>query len=154
MMKTTNAPRVAFLLLLSLITSAWSPVVSVPRVQRERKASSPQQSTPAKPTTTPVPSPTAAPQQSPSPATLQLVARSSAPAKSLAELQGRITDILKKPELQSAMIGVKVVSLDSGHVLFEENSEKLLRPASNMKIYTVATAIDRLTPDFRFTTSV
>jgi D-alanyl-D-alanine carboxypeptidase/D-alanyl-D-alanine-endopeptidase (penicillin-binding protein 4) len=52
------------------------------------------------------------------------------------------------------MVGVKVTSLDTGRVLFEENAQKLLRPASNMKIYTVATALDRLSPDYRFTTSV
>src|SRR4030095_11943201 len=59
-----------------------------------------------------------------------------------------------KPELSPAIVGVKVVSLDTGRVLFEENSAKLLRPASNMKLYTVAAALDRLSPDFRFTTSV
>jgi len=52
------------------------------------------------------------------------------------------------------MVGVKVVSLDTGRILFEENAHKLLRPASNMKLYTVATALDRLSPDFRFVTSV
>jgi D-alanyl-D-alanine carboxypeptidase/D-alanyl-D-alanine-endopeptidase (penicillin-binding protein 4) len=52
------------------------------------------------------------------------------------------------------MIGIKVVSLDTGRVLFEDNATKLLRPASNMKLYTVATALDRLSPDFRFTTSI
>lgn len=52
------------------------------------------------------------------------------------------------------MVGVKVVSLDNGRIVFEENAGKLLRPASNMKIYTVATALDRLTPDYRFNTSV
>ncbi|HEX6283315.1 MAG TPA: D-alanyl-D-alanine carboxypeptidase/D-alanyl-D-alanine-endopeptidase, partial [Pyrinomonadaceae bacterium] len=74
--------------------------------------------------------------------------------KTLAELQTRISAILDKPELAPATIGVKVTSLDSGRVLFEENAIKLLRPASNMKIYTVATALDRLTPEYRFTTSV
>lgn len=74
--------------------------------------------------------------------------------KTLAELQTRISAILDKPELAPATIGVKVTSLDSGRVLFEENAVKLLRPASNMKIYTVATALDRLTPEYRFTTSV
>ena len=39
-------------------------------------------------------------------------------------------------------------------MLFEENALKLLRPASNMKLYTVATALDKLSPDFRFITSV
>jgi D-alanyl-D-alanine carboxypeptidase/D-alanyl-D-alanine-endopeptidase (penicillin-binding protein 4) len=52
------------------------------------------------------------------------------------------------------MVGVKVVSLDNGRIVFEENAAKLLRPASNMKIYTVAAALDRLTPDYRFNTSV
>jgi D-alanyl-D-alanine carboxypeptidase/D-alanyl-D-alanine-endopeptidase (penicillin-binding protein 4) len=52
------------------------------------------------------------------------------------------------------MVAVKVASLDTGRVLFEENAHKLVRPASNMKLYTIATALDRLTPDFRFTTSV
>jgi len=52
------------------------------------------------------------------------------------------------------MVGVKVVSLDNGRIVFEENAVKLLRPASNMKIYTVAAALDRLTPDYRFSTSV
>src|SRR5439155_10850818 len=44
--------------------------------------------------------------------------------------------------------------LDTGKILFAENADKLLRPASNMKIYTVAAALDRLSPDFRFVTSV
>lgn len=52
------------------------------------------------------------------------------------------------------MVGVKVVSLANSGVVFEENSEKLLRPASNMKLYTVAAALDRLSPDYRFKTSV
>ena len=86
-------------------------------------------------------------------AQLSAFAQSAAP-KTVAELQTRISQILAKPELAPALIGIKVASLDSGRVLFEENAAKLLRPASNMKIYTVATALDRLTPDYRFTTSV
>src|SRR6185437_11657983 len=74
--------------------------------------------------------------------------------KTLPELRAKISEVLAKPELSSAMIGIKVVSLDNGRVLFEENAEKLLRPASNMKLYTVATALDRLSPDYRFVTSV
>jgi D-alanyl-D-alanine carboxypeptidase/D-alanyl-D-alanine-endopeptidase (penicillin-binding protein 4) len=74
--------------------------------------------------------------------------------KTLPELRSKITEVLAKPELSSAMVGVKVVSLDTGRVIFEENAAKLLRPASNMKIYTVAAALDRLSPDYRFSTSV
>lgn len=84
-------------------------------------------------------------------------AQQAAPApsgKPLAELQARISEVLAKPELASAIVGVKVTSLDTGRVLFEENAAKLLRPASNMKIYTVAAALDKLSPDYRFNTSV
>lgn len=77
-----------------------------------------------------------------------------APPKTVAELQTRISAVLTKPELAPAMVGVKVVSLDTGKVIFEENAAKLLRPASNMKIYTVAAALDKLSPDYRFVTSV
>jgi D-alanyl-D-alanine carboxypeptidase/D-alanyl-D-alanine-endopeptidase (penicillin-binding protein 4) len=89
--------------------------------------------------------PAASAQQAPKPVTS---------TKTVAELQARISEILAKSELASAMVGVKVVSLDTGRVLFEENAAKLLRPASNMKLYTVATALDRLSPDYRFVTSV
>src|SRR4030095_11817598 len=78
----------------------------------------------------------------------------SSPTATVADLQARISEVLRKPELAPAMIGVKVVSLETGRVLFEENAHKLLRPASNMKLYTVAAALDRLSPDFRFVTSV
>jgi D-alanyl-D-alanine carboxypeptidase/D-alanyl-D-alanine-endopeptidase (penicillin-binding protein 4) len=61
---------------------------------------------------------------------------------------------LRKPEFEAATIGIKVTSLSSGKVLFEENANKLLRPASNMTLYTVSAALDRLGPDYRFTTSV
>src|ERR1043165_7109544 len=74
--------------------------------------------------------------------------------KTLAERQARISDVLGKPEVSRGLVGIKVVSLDTGRVLFEENASKLLRPASNMKLYTVATALDRLSPDYRFVTSV
>ncbi|HTD85882.1 MAG TPA: D-alanyl-D-alanine carboxypeptidase, partial [Candidatus Binatia bacterium] len=50
-------------------------------------------------------------------------------------------------------MAVKVASLDTGRVLFEENAHKLVRPASNMKLYTIAAALDRLSPNYRFVTS-
>src|SRR5215211_5048431 len=74
--------------------------------------------------------------------------------KTLPELRSKISEILAKPELGPSMVGIKVVSLDTGRVLFEANAQKLLRPASNMKLYTVAAALDRLSPDYRFVTSV
>jgi D-alanyl-D-alanine carboxypeptidase/D-alanyl-D-alanine-endopeptidase (penicillin-binding protein 4) len=69
-------------------------------------------------------------------------------------LRERISEVLRRSEIAPAQLGVKVVSLDTGRIMYEENAGKLLMPASNMKIYTVAAALDRLTPDFRYTTSV
>src|SRR5215216_778825 len=83
-----------------------------------------------------------------------VVAQQPAAPKTLPELRSKISAVLAKPELSSAMVGIKVVSLDTGRVLFEENAGRLLRPASNMKLYTVAAALDRLSPDYRFSTSV
>lgn len=51
-------------------------------------------------------------------------------------------------------VGVKIVALRGGTVVFENDSEKYFMPASNMKNFTVAAAIEKLTPDFRFVTSV
>src|SRR6184192_3725059 len=76
-----------------------------------------------------------------------------APA-TLAELQSRIDEIVRQPALEPGFFAVKIVSLDSGLTIFEQNANKFVRPASNMKLYTVATAFDRLTPEYHFITSV
>ncbi len=77
-----------------------------------------------------------------------------ATSRSLTDLQAEIRSRLERPELRRGRVGIKIVSLASGKVLFEENAEKYFMPASNMKNFTVATALERLTPDFRFVTSV
>ena len=141
-----------FLLLFSLIQSA-TPIGAQQTPQRERRVTSES----AKPTSTPSPSPSPivpveSPQPSPTPDVAQI--RKAATTHALAELQARIAQVLHKPELAPAMVGIKVTSLETGRVLFEENANKLLRPASNMKLYTVAAALDRLSPDYRFVTSV
>jgi D-alanyl-D-alanine carboxypeptidase/D-alanyl-D-alanine-endopeptidase (penicillin-binding protein 4) len=74
--------------------------------------------------------------------------------RTLAELQSRIEQIVRQPALEPGFFAVKIVSLDSGAVIYEQNANKFVRPASNMKLYTVATAFDRLTPEYHFVTSV
>ena len=144
-MKQTRASLVVLLLLSVFLTALPSHAIA----QRERRTETPQQTPATQPS--PSPSPALVPQASPEPA---VPAPKVTPATTLPELQAKISEILAKPELESAIVGVKVISLDNGRVLFEENANKLLRPASNMKLYTVATALDRLSPDYRFVTSV
>lgn len=108
----------------------------------------------------PTPFPTATPQIQPVPQPTSIPVATPTPGLKLpssggiSELQSRIRLALSRPEIRRGNVGVKVVALDSGRVLFEENAEKYFMPASNMKVFTVATAIERLTPNFRFLTSV
>src|SRR6266511_4300272 len=124
---------VSSLLIFALVHSAIPVTSAQQQTQRERRVSTQEKSA------------------TPSP---NLIPKTATTTRTLAELQARISEVLRKPELASAIVAIKVASLDTGRVLFDENADKLLRPASNMKIYTVATALDRLSPDFRFATSV
>ena len=56
--------------------------------------------------------------------------------------------------MAQAMWGVEVRSMATGAVLYERNSRKLMMPASNMKIVTLATAARTLGWDYRFTTTL
>jgi D-alanyl-D-alanine carboxypeptidase/D-alanyl-D-alanine-endopeptidase (penicillin-binding protein 4) len=76
------------------------------------------------------------------------------PPAALAELQEHLAGLLSQPRFGAALWGVKIVSLDTGKTLFEHNAGKLLSPASNVKLYTVALALDRLGPDYRIRTSL
>lgn len=73
--------------------------------------------------------------------------------QTLADLQGRIAAHLDQMRFAQAQWGVKIVSLDTGKVLVERNANKLLKPASNAKMYTAALALDRLGEDYRIKTS-
>ncbi len=137
--KRRASQLIIFLLLVSLGGSGVVPTLAQQPQQRERRVSS----TPPTPTTTK--------NRQTVPETL--AANAVAP-KTLEELRASLREVLRRPELAPAQVAVKVASLDTGRTLFEENAGKLLLPASNMKLYTMAAALDRLTPDFRFKTSV
>lgn len=81
-------------------------------------------------------------------------AQQSPPATTLEELQQRLAAHVHQPKFAPACWGVKVVSLDTGQVLFEENPQKYFSPASNSKLYTAALALDRLGGDYRIKTSL
>lgn len=150
MLKHVRMSTCVLLLLVGLFAQFAIPPSSAqqPQPQRERRVET---------TPSPTPPPVAVPSASPTPfssPTPSIDTRASAPTRSLVELQTRIQDVLRRPQLAQAIVGVKVTSAETGKVLFEENAIKLLRPASGMKLYTVATALDRLSPDYRFVTSI
>lgn len=51
-------------------------------------------------------------------------------------------------------VGVYVATVDSGRVVMEQDSRRLLTPASILKSLTVATAYGMLGPDYRWSTTV
>ena len=53
-----------------------------------------------------------------------------------------------------ALWGVRIESLADGRVIYTRNSDKLVVPASNMKLLTMATTAERLGWDYRYTTTL
>ena len=50
--------------------------------------------------------------------------------------------------------GLLIADGATGQVLFEENADKYFVPASNMKLFTTALALAKLSPDLRFRTTL
>jgi D-alanyl-D-alanine carboxypeptidase/D-alanyl-D-alanine-endopeptidase (penicillin-binding protein 4) len=74
--------------------------------------------------------------------------------ETLESLRGRISAHLSQPRFAPASWGVKILSLDTGRTIFEQNPEKYFNPASNAKLYTTALALERLGADYRIKTSL
>ena len=70
-----------------------------------------------------------------------------------ADLQQRL-DALAAAAPAGGFAGIHVVDLNTGRTLYARNEDRLLLPASNLKILTAAAALERLGPDHRFTTRV
>lgn len=69
-----------------------------------------------------------------------------------ADLAADLDDIFSDPVVARALVGIRVESLQTGAVLYERNGGKLVMPASNMKVVTMAAAAERLGWDFRYET--
>lgn len=67
-------------------------------------------------------------------------------------LQSQLSTVFNAPVTAHAAWGVEVRSLDRGDLLFAHNAGKLMMPASNMKVLTLAAAAEVLGWDHRFTT--
>jgi serine-type D-Ala-D-Ala carboxypeptidase/endopeptidase (penicillin-binding protein 4) len=70
------------------------------------------------------------------------------------ELQSDLARVFGAPVNQRGVWAVDIRSLDTGERLFELNADKLMMPASNMKILTLSATADALGWDYRFTTTL
>ncbi len=78
----------------------------------------------------------------------------AAPTDTLEKLHTDIDNVLQEMLFTTASIGIKVVAVKTGEVIYERNALKLHHPASTTKLFTAATALAKLGPDFRFETTL
>lgn len=69
-------------------------------------------------------------------------------------LRSDIDNVLQDDLFTTASIGVKVVSVDSGEVIYSKNAHKLHHPASTTKLFTASAALAKLGPDHQFETTL
>ena len=69
-------------------------------------------------------------------------------------LATRLESLLKAPVLRTSEVGITVYDLTVGKPVFTHQDKKLYRPASIEKLLTGITALEKLGPNYAFTTSV
>ena len=75
------------------------------------------------------------------------------PPAGAADVPQKIEEFVREHPLAGA-IGIQVAEVATGKVLYAMNGDRLLLPASNLKILTSALALERLGANYRFTTRV
>src|SRR5207248_6271180 len=83
---------------------------------------------------------------------LVLLLCTAAPAAD--DLVARIGAVIDAPRYKQAHWGLLVVDAKTGKVVYERNADRLFAPASTTKLFTCATALGVLGPDFKFKTPV
>ena len=76
------------------------------------------------------------------------------PAPPIIALRNAIDTVLDNPQLAHGSWGVFVKSLNNDERVYERNADKLMMPASTMKIVTLAAAAEKLGWDYRFVTTI
>ena len=67
---------------------------------------------------------------------------------------GQMEDIFHDPNFSNAVWGVVIQSIETGEYLYKRNENKLLIPASDIKLFTTAGALKLLGSDYRFSTNI
>ena len=76
------------------------------------------------------------------------------PATAVDQLRSELDRLFNSPSFDRMLWGVQVQSLTTGEILYRLNPTKLVMPASNMKIVTLAAAAERLGWDYTFETKL
>ncbi len=68
--------------------------------------------------------------------------------------EAAVQQLLQKPDYKNSTVGISVVDLKSGERLFSMNPEKVLAPASTLKLISSAAALEILGAAYRFKTTI
>lgn len=79
---------------------------------------------------------------------------SSLPLAAAADLSATLDHLMAAHPLERAFVGMRVIRLSDGRVLYARNPERLFVPASNMKLFTTALALSKLGADYRLSTEI
>jgi len=77
---------------------------------------------------------------------------SSRPAAQPQTLENRLDQVLNRNGATGAIFSGRVIDLQTGIELYSRNSNRPMMPASNMKLFITAAALDFLGADYRFKT--
>jgi serine-type D-Ala-D-Ala carboxypeptidase/endopeptidase (penicillin-binding protein 4) len=70
----------------------------------------------------------------------------------LTQLGSSIEEIIDSEAFRNSHWGISIADLSTGEVLFERNAGKSFVPASNVKLFTTAAALEELGPEFDYQT--
>lgn len=70
------------------------------------------------------------------------------------QFNSAVENLLQQEDYKNASVGINVIDLYSGKTVFSLNPNKLLVPASTMKMITSGTALEILGADYRFKTQI
>jgi len=76
------------------------------------------------------------------------------PSGNIDLLREQIASLAADPNLFNAQIGIYIESLPSGEIIYQQNEHKLFIPASNMKVFTTATALLKFGSKFKYRTEI
>jgi serine-type D-Ala-D-Ala carboxypeptidase/endopeptidase (penicillin-binding protein 4) len=70
------------------------------------------------------------------------------------EFWSQMDDIFNDPNFANAQWGVMIQSLETGEYLYQRNEDKLMMPASNLKLFTTAAGLILLGDNYQFKTNI
>jgi D-alanyl-D-alanine carboxypeptidase/D-alanyl-D-alanine-endopeptidase (penicillin-binding protein 4) len=78
----------------------------------------------------------------------------ASPAAATSRFSKRAETLLGAGPTSKGEWGLLIADAETGETLYEQNAAKYFVPASNMKLFTTALALDKLGPEFRFHTTL